>query len=168
MSRWAPSLGGGPDAAHSSWDIPEGTGVGECRNPSDPASQGLEILDNGQSGKLIDKNITLRLKFRVVANRGHDNINDLPGWEAILWKGRLYVSVSPHQLNDGSKEAFVTLLEYAEETLNVDHVIICVDRYEKEAKSMIRNFLFLGFQPLAAGHEYLPSNPNLICFVYNI
>jgi hypothetical protein len=34
--------------------------------------------------------------------------------------------------------------------------------YEKETKMAIRNFLFLGFQPLAPGHEFNPSNPNLV------
>merc|ERR1712029_1067178 len=37
----------------------------------------------------------------------------------------------------------------------------------EEAKA-IRNFMFLGFQPLAPGHEFMPSNPNLVCFFYTI
>lgn len=137
--------------------------MGECRNPSDPVSQGLELVDCCQR-----KDITLRLTFRVVINRGKENIDELPGWNAVLWRGRLYVSVNSQQLNDGSKEAFITLLEYAEDTLCVKHVIVCVDRFAKEAKALIKNFMFLGFHPLTAGHEYLPSNPDLVCFVYNI
>jgi hypothetical protein len=83
------------------------------------------------------------------------------------------------------------LLEYAEDILGCSHVIVCLGKpnsskgsttnmnytnnmnttnteYDKESKMAIRNFLFLGFQPLAPGHEFNPSNPNLISFVYTI
>ena len=95
----------------------KGTGVGESRNPSDPASYGLD-----------PKKATLRLKFRVQnnyapiaaaknMNKKFHNIewedeNGNTMWEAVLWKGRLYVSVTAKQLCGGSKEAFVMLLEY--------------------------------------------------------
>jgi ornithine decarboxylase antizyme 1 len=175
VSRWALGLRGVPDAAHSSWDIPEGTGVGQKRNPSDPASHGLDL-----------KTATLRIHFRVstspnyISVKGEDELEDtegghaglsLPGWEAVLWRGRLYVSVSTEQLCHGSKEAFVSLLEYAEDVLHCEHVIVCLDKKTtkpSDTKMAIRNFLFLGFQPLAPGHEFVPSNPNLVCFVYSI
>ena len=76
----------------------------------------------------------------------------------------------------------------AEDVLGCSHVIVCLGKpnsskgstnlnytqninnssftgnmeYEKETKMAIRNFLFLGFQPLAPGHEFNPSNPNLV------
>jgi len=171
--------------------------VGEIRNPSDPASYGLD-----------PKKATLRLKFRVQNNyapiaavknikKKYHNIeaedeNGNTMWEAVLWKGRLYVSVTAKQLCGGSKDAFVMLLEYAEDVLGCSHVIVCLGKpnsskistlnnenynntnfnknleYEKESKMAIRNFLFLGFQPLAPGHEFNPSNPHLVSFVYTI
>jgi ornithine decarboxylase antizyme 1 len=73
--------------------------------------------------------------------------------------------VSTEQLCNGSKEAFVSLLEYAEDVLHCEHVIICLDKNStnpRDTKMAIRNFLFLGFQPLAPGHEFVPSNPNLV------
>lgn len=109
--------------------------------------------------------------------------DELPGWEAVLWRGRLYVSVTPQALTNGSKEAFVSLLEYAEDVLECSHVIVClgkpsaqsnssapsgIDTNDKDIKMAIRNFMFLGFQPLAPGHEFMPSNPNLVCFYYTI
>jgi len=157
--------------------------VGESRNPSDPASYGLD-----------PKTATLRFKFRVqmtnysasaagagAASKFEGGADDeLPGWEAVLWRGRLYVSVTPQALTNGSKEAFVSLLEYAEDVLECSHVIVClgkpaylqqptaVDTNDKDIKMAIRNFMFLGFQPLAPGHEFMPSNPNLVCFYYTI
>merc|ERR1712020_349516 len=87
-------------------------------------------------------------------------------WDAVLWQDRLYVSVTWGQLADGSKRAFVSLLEYAEEELGVSNVVACVDKLHHDNKNVIRNFLFLGFQPLAPGHEFHPSNPNVVCFLY--
>lgn len=73
--------------------------MGKKRNPSDPASQGLDL-----------KTATLRIHFRVstspnyISVRGEEEEDDetghedaaagleLPGWEAVLWRGRLYVS----------------------------------------------------------------------------
>merc|ERR1712098_633742 len=134
---------------------------------------------------------TLKLKFRVTSSADVGGDNDcgggggpgILGWDAVLWRQRLYVSVSPAALSNGSKEAFVSLLEYAEDVLEVTHVIVCFGRggekragmspaasassTPQEAKS-IRNFMFLGFQPLAPGHEFMPSNPNLVCFYYTI
>lgn len=149
--------------------------MGEIRNPSDPASYGLD-----------PKTATLRLKFRVqrtdvspiATNEIGEAAGALSGWEAVLWKGRLYVSVTANTLCNGSKEAFVSLLEYAEDVLECTHVIVCLAKptgisgndkkpNDKETKMAIRNFLFLGFQPLAPGHEFMPSNPNLVCFVYS-
>lgn len=80
----------------------------------------------------------------------------------------------------------------AEDVLGCSHVIVCLGKpnsskgcstnmnytnmnnnnkftnnmeYEKESKMAIRNFLFLGFQPLAPGHEFNPSNPNLVSYI---
>lgn len=179
--------------------------MGESRNPSDPVSYGLD-----------PKTATLRLKFRVqrasfaalavkssATNRVQTLDNgglqaSLPSWEAVLFKERLYVFVTAQQLNVGSKEAFVYLLEYAEDVLGCGHVIICLAKKnagssldimnnkknlltnagkpstvdnatsDRDTKMAIRNFLFLGFKPLAPGHEFMPSYPNAACFVYTI
>merc|ERR1712088_738308 len=74
---------GAPDAAHSSWEFPEGTGVGETTNPSDLVSQGLDSKSSSNS--------TLRLRFRIksglpsvvsaaVSNEAAKN----NGWDAVL------------------------------------------------------------------------------------
>ena len=45
-------------------------------------------------------------------------------WQAILYKGHLYLNV-PNGLGiEKSKEAFVTLLEFAEEEINCSHIIV--------------------------------------------
>lgn len=152
--------------------------MGELRNPSDPANQGLktkpepqEKLDNGKENNNNNGNgLNKRLRFRVASQQGTAAACaavDVPSWDALLWRGRLYVEVSARALAAGSKEAFVAMLEYAEEELACEHVVVCLEK-EKAVPSVVRNFLFLGFQPLAPGHEFLPDNPNLVCFVYDI
>lgn len=163
LTRWAPSPNSAPDVTRSSWEFPEGTGVGDTRNPSDLVSQGLDPKNSSDS---------LRLRFHVRNGlpRAISATQKDHGWDAIVWKGRLYVLVDVSQMNDsGSKEAFVSLLEYAEEVLECSDVIVCFQKCQSSnTKTAIRNFLFLGFQPLAPGHEYLPTNPNLVCFLYAI
>lgn len=44
-------------------------------------------------------------------------------WETVVVGRRLYLSIV--HLPEGSKEAFVSLLEYAEEVLGCSHVLIC-------------------------------------------
>jgi len=89
-------------------------------------------------------------------------------WEAVLWQNRLYVAVTQDQLLDGSKHGFISLLEYAEEELGVDHVVACLPSQACN-KNIIRNFLFLGFTALDPGHEFFPlQKPNVACFLYTI
>jgi ornithine decarboxylase antizyme 1 len=89
-------------------------------------------------------------------------------WEAVLWQNRLYVAVTQDQLLDGSKHGFISLLEYAEDELGVDHVVACLPSQACN-KNIIRNFLFLGFTPLDPGHEFFPlQKPDVACFLYTI
>jgi len=129
--------------------------VGESRNPSDLVSQGLDA-----------KTSSVRLRFRVrnglpKAISAAQKDQQPQGWDAVVWNGHLYVLVEVSQMNEiGSKEAFVSLLEYAEEVLECN-VVVCFEK-STYTKAAIRNFLFLGFQPLAPGHEYHPKNHNLV------
>jgi len=169
-SPWTRGLYSGFDATRASWDFPEGTCAGYTEYPSDPVSDGLdstkgeddgcaktqEALDNAQDS-------AVKICFSAAGLGGVRT-----SWAAVLWQERLYVSVTGSQLADGSKRAFVSLLEYAEEELGVTHVVACLDKLHHDNKNVIRNFLFLGFQPLTPGHEFLPSNPNVVCFLYTI
>lgn len=165
--------------------------MGELRNPSDLASQNKtakpiydstgelnhqQLEENDKAGSTIgsaNAKPVLRLRFPDRSN--------CASWEALLWDDKLYVSVTPKQLAGGSKEAFVSLLEYAEDHLECSHVIVCLIKNENDdderssgLSSLIKNFMFLGFSPLARRQtELLPkkmldSNPDMVCFVYTI
>lgn len=165
VSPWMGGLGRVFDAPRASWEFPEGTCAGFLGYPSDPVSDGLESTtgDGTQAALDNDHDTAVKICFSA-AGLGGVRTN----WDAVLWQDRLYVNVTASQLADGSKRAFVSLLEYAEEELGVSNVVACVDKLHHDNKNVIRNFLFLGFQPLAPGHEFHPSNPNVVCFLYTI
>eukprot|EP00091_Calanus_sinicus_P024036 TRINITY_DN8401_c0_g1_i3.p1 TRINITY_DN8401_c0_g1~~TRINITY_DN8401_c0_g1_i3.p1 ORF type:complete len:154 (-),score=16.06 TRINITY_DN8401_c0_g1_i3:434-895(-) len=133
--------------------------------PSDPVSEGLEYTGEADGDQVLDnaQDSAVKICFSAAGLGGVRT-----SWDGVLWQERLYVSVTGSQLADGSKRAFVSLLEYAEEELGVSHVVACLDKLHHDNKNVIRNFLFLGFQPLAPGHEFQPSNPNVVCFLYTI
>jgi ornithine decarboxylase antizyme 1 len=163
-----PGLYSGFDVSRASWEFPEGTCAGYNGYPSDLEINGQETDKNKNAAsaepaeeKSSDR--ATKISFSA-AGLGGARTN----WEAVMWQERLYVSVTSNQLAEGSKRAFVSLLEYAEEELEVTHVVSCLDRLHHDNKNVIRNFLFLGFQPIAPGHEFLPNNPNVVCFLYTI
>jgi len=158
----------GFDVSRASWEFPEGTCAGYNGYPSDLENNGQETDKNknaasADSDEEKGSDRATKISFSA-AGLGGSRTN----WEAVMWQERLYVSVTSNQLAEGSKRAFVSLLEYAEEELEVTHVIACLDRLHHDNKNVIRNFLFLGFQPIAPGHEFLPNNPNVVCFLYTI
>lgn len=166
LTARTPGLTSGFDVSRASWEFPEGTCAGYNGYPSDLVSNGQKTDNNKNAAPdpaEIGQDQATKISFSAEGLGGSRTL-----WEAVLWQQRLYVSVSSAQLAEGSKRAFVSLLEYAEEELEVTHVVACLDRLHNDNKNVIRNFLFLGFQPIAPGHEFLPSNPNVVCFLYTI
>mgnify|MGYP001794776265 CR=1 FL=1 len=53
--------------------------------------------------------------------------------------------------------SFVTLLEYAEESLKVNHVIVALTKTRPDRADLIRLFMFFGFVPVPPSHPMLPS-----------
>jgi ornithine decarboxylase antizyme 1 len=49
-------------------------------------------------------------------------------WESVLWQGQLYLQVPGCLLPEGSKEGFVSILEYAEDVLKCSSVILCLKK----------------------------------------
>jgi len=47
-------------------------------------------------------------------------------WETVAWRRCLYIRVPSCLLPEGSKEGFVSLLEYTEETLRCVNIIVCL------------------------------------------
>merc|ERR1712203_65435 len=134
-------LHSGFDVSRASWEFPEGTCAGYNGYPSDLENNGQETDKNknaasADSAEETGSDRATKISFSA-AGLGGNRTN----WEAVMWQERLYVSVTSNQLAEGSKRAFVSLLEYAEEELEVTHVVACLDRLHHDNKNVIRNFL---------------------------
>jgi len=89
-------------------------------------------------------------------------------WETLLVGDRLFVEIPTGILPAGSKESFVTLLEYAEEVLRCNHVIVCFRKDRNDRACLIRTFMFLGFGVLEPGNPLVPCSGDLLYMSYNI
>jgi len=89
-------------------------------------------------------------------------------WDTLFMDGNLYVEIPQGILPEGSKESFVTLLEYAEEELKCSHVIVCFKKSRSDRASLVRTFMFLGFVPVAPGNPLVPNLGDLLFMAYAI
>jgi len=91
-------------------------------------------------------------------------------WSIKLHEDSLYVEL-PQQLNKESKEKFISLLEFADDTLHCKHVIVCFDKTRSDRAALVKTFMFLGFHILSpdnilmANHE---KNEDQLYMVYII
>lgn len=98
-----------------------------------------------------------------------DNIQ--VNWETVKVDQKLFVEVPNGILPDGSKESFVTLLEYAEDHLKCRHVIVCFKKDRNDRACLVRTFMFLGFSTVRAGddlHCSVPLCADLLFMAYSI
>ena len=142
-----PGLYSGFDATRADWEFPEGICAGILGYPSDPESDGLDSNHTtGDTGAALpgalDNDPDTAVKVGPLCVSSSDISSSLfqisfsaaglgglrTNWDAVLWQDTLYVSVTASQLADGSKRAFVSLLEYAEEELGVSNVVACLDK----------------------------------------
>ncbi|KAG5885353.1 hypothetical protein JTB14_035158 [Gonioctena quinquepunctata] len=102
----------------------------------------------------------LRLTFRTARQP----------WDAVLRGRTLYVALPPHVLPEGSREAFVALLEAAEEQLKCEHVVVVFAADRPDRAVLVRTFMFLGFATLSPTSPLVPQSlgSGNVCMLYNI
>ncbi|KAF6203711.1 hypothetical protein GE061_002044 [Apolygus lucorum] len=83
-------------------------------------------------------------------------------WETVLIGSKLYIQVPQTLLPDGSREAFITLLEYAEEVLHCTDIIVCLKKDRPDRPQLVRTFMYLGFSVLPPGHALIPNSMDTI------
>ncbi|XP_046402871.1 ornithine decarboxylase antizyme 1, partial [Ischnura elegans] len=173
-------LGGGPDVPHAARIVStplslqqstEGSGVGKPKelSVSQTTTEYYNHVSNHQHQVVNESELIARVK-QLHRNDGdgdqslrltfvlHLTESTQVCWEAVLWQQRLYLQVPSCLLPEGSKEGFVSLLEYAEEVLKCEHVIVCFKKDRSDRALLVRTFMFLGFQTLAPGHQMVPCN----------
>lgn len=94
-------------------------------------------------------------------------------WDTVLnpENNILYVALPTVLLPEASKQSFITLLEFAEEKLDVDAVVLCMRKDRSDRPNLVRTFLFLGFQPLSPKSPLAPpqsGTDNNLFLIYKI
>jgi len=90
-------------------------------------------------------------------------------WQARLISGkRLLLQVPEGALPEGSKECFVRVLEYAEETLGCKNVLVEFDKERKDRALLIRTFMYFGFAMLTPDKAAQLIGPNRLAMIYKI
>jgi hypothetical protein len=147
----------------------EGNGVGKSNNPSvNKKIQSLNALKQdgrhqSSTGGGHDKHHPLHIHFKY---RLTDSLEGV--WATILHGKNLYVHIPTNTNGEGSKDSFIRLLEYAEEHLKAQNVVVFFQEDRADASSWLRAFKFLGFQLLPPKHPLRPDNHGFIYMSYVI
>lgn len=160
MYDWVLGLGGAPDEPHAVnvSEKTEGNGVGVLKEPPVSANglpENVNTLAKAQTASSLCFRITLTDCLEV-------------SWETLLLGRKLIVEIPNGILPEGSKESFVTLLEYAEEALKCTHVIVCFKKARLDRACLIRTMMFLGFVVVAPGNPLVPISGDLMFMAYII
>jgi ornithine decarboxylase antizyme 1 len=78
-------------------------------------------------------------------------------WTIKLRNDSLYVEL-PQQLDKESKEKFVNLLEFADDTLHCKHVIVYFNKTRSDRAALVKTFMFLGFHILSPNNTLMTSD----------
>ncbi|KAG5683558.1 hypothetical protein PVAND_012831 [Polypedilum vanderplanki] len=96
-------------------------------------------------------------------------------WDSVLDHDTniLYVALPKKLTHEASKQSFLSLLEFAEEKLDCDGVVLCIRKDRPDRANLVKTFLFLGFSPLNPRSPLAPpsmqgQNDEHLFLIYNI
>ncbi|KAH8416071.1 hypothetical protein KR222_007679, partial [Zaprionus bogoriensis] len=114
-----------------------------------------------------DQPVQISIKLHVTEDQSTN-------WMTILnpINNILYVAFPTDLPPAGSKQTFVSLLEFAEDKLEVDGIVLVMRKDQPDCARLIETFLFMGFEPLSRKAPKAPpaainDNENYY-FLYNI
>ncbi|VDP08670.1 unnamed protein product [Soboliphyme baturini] len=162
---WTRVHSGVPDVPHAAKHsgtvrCAEGSGVGFNKEPP--------VFAEESSPKLIYNEVVLigeaQLKFLF------DISDDVTvSWDAVLYSGgRLLVKFPDLAFGCCSKESFVRLLEFAEESLDCREVYMEFARGRRDRTLIIRTFMYFGFSLLSPDETPLPISVDNLVMKYVI
>lgn len=102
-----------------------------------------------------------KVDYRFVLKDGNRH---LATWNGSLHDKVLYLEPLVAEFPVGCREAFVELLDYAEETLGVRAVLVCIMKSKLVNNPILRLFMFLGFE--VVHHSTCPLAPANDAYVF--
>ncbi|TRY97143.1 hypothetical protein DNTS_032794 [Danionella cerebrum] len=154
-------LCGAPDAPHPSLKIPGGRGNGARDHTSTAqtlySDRKLTVTEEPAGGG----------RPRILHFQSQPTVSRLIQWTAALQGEGLFLEIAGDPFPEGSKESFVSLLEFAEEHLKVVSVFVCFYKSRDDRVKLVRTFSFLGFEMVKPGHALVPARPDVLFMAYN-
>lgn len=91
-------------------------------------------------------------------------------WQLAMVGTRLFVAIPDGSSLDGARDAFVSLLELAEERLHCEYVVVLFRRERTDRAALIKTFMYIGFVPLAPGNTLTGGryNPDFLYLAYKV
>jgi len=93
-----------------------------------------------------------------IAIKLHLTENTFSKWECVLnpVNNILYVAIPEVFAPAMSKQTILSLLEFAEDKLDVDAVVLCLRKNHPDRKHLLESFLFMGLEPLSRKSPQAP------------
>lgn len=134
----------------------EGCGVGDLEVPS-VSTEGLpsvkDILALSEKSKVL---ISINVKLS-------DGISF--SWETVLIDKNLFIHLPQTFLPHFSRESFVCVMEFAEDSLRCSSVVICLQKTRSDRGCLLKVFMYLGFHLLPPSHPLIPSDSNDVMYL---
>jgi len=151
-------------------DVANAAAVLTSKVSAEGGSVGRRVLASRHNESTI-KSLEISQKFANDNNifdgdenlkKRHDELNEFTDEHDLLWSIKLhndslYVEL-PQQLNEESKEKFVSLLEFADDVLHCKHVIVYFDKTRSDRAPLVKTFMFLGFHILSPDNTLMTIN----------
>lgn len=147
----------------------EGASSGNIVNAnSDSESESDD--EDGLISQIVSQKTPTRITIKLHVT---DKISS--SWDSVLDHDTniLYVALPKQLTHEASKQSFLSLLEFAEEKLECDGVVLCIRKDRQDRANLVKTFLFLGFSPLSPKSPLAPpsmqgQNDEHLFLIYNI
>jgi ornithine decarboxylase antizyme 1 len=130
--------------------------------------------DDDEEDDLISQIVSQKSPTRMMIKL-HVTDKIFSKWDSVLDHDTniLYVALPKQLTHEASKQSFLSLLEFAEEKLDCNGVVLCIRKDRPDRPNLTRTFLFLGFSPLNPKSPLAPPqmegrNDEHLFLIYNI
>lgn len=147
-------------------DVKQQAGAAKGGDGSESESDDEDDLISQIVGQKSPTRITIKLHVT-------DKISS--SWDSVLDHDNniLYVVLPKTLTHEASKQSFLSLLEFAEEKLDCDGVVLCIRKDRPDRANLVKTFMFLGFSPLNPKSPLAPpqqqgQNDDNLFLIYSI